>query len=67
MLGSSDNCNFRLKLLQGKRTRGLYDATGPSVLQMKQRSLLYSHCHFTVTADKYADNGVVIVETESMN
>jgi hypothetical protein len=47
--------------------RGLYDATGPSVLKMKLRTLLNNHCHFTVTADKYEDNGVVTVETDSMN
>jgi len=44
--GSSDNCNFRQKLLQGKRIHGLYDARGPSVLKMKLLTLFNNHCQF---------------------
>ena len=67
MSGFSDSCNFRQKLLQGRRTHGLYDARGPSALKMNLRTLLNQHCHFRVTTDKYAANGVVIVETESID
>jgi len=37
------------------------------MLEANLRTLLNSHCHFRVTADKYVADGVVIVAIESMN
>jgi len=38
--------NFRQKLLQGKRTHGLYDARGPAVLKIKLLTMFNNHCKF---------------------